>query len=176
VVLQAAREEFAVSGYAGARVQRIASRSGLNKQLIYYYFGSKAALYEAAVERPRLDSPSGRGSATTTPEALRSTLADVLSELVDRPELCALLVHPRPSHSTDDLAHAWMRRAVESVSARISTGQGLGYFRDDADPVTVARQAVVLCVGYMALRPTLPVDGDAWLRSLGDTLLRALGW
>jgi AcrR family transcriptional regulator len=36
---------FAAKGYAGARVQEIADRAGVNKQLINYYFDSKEGLY-----------------------------------------------------------------------------------------------------------------------------------
>jgi AcrR family transcriptional regulator len=44
-ILQTALDEFSAHGYAGARVGRIASSSRTNKQLIYYYFGSKKGLY-----------------------------------------------------------------------------------------------------------------------------------
>ncbi|MEU1790556.1 TetR family transcriptional regulator [Streptomyces sparsogenes] len=45
LLLDAAMDEFAEKGYAGARVQDIADRAGLNKQLISYYFGGKEGLY-----------------------------------------------------------------------------------------------------------------------------------
>src|SRR3954447_3292731 len=50
-LLDAAEAEFAQRGFAGARVESIAARAGLNKQLISYYFGGKQALYDAIVER-----------------------------------------------------------------------------------------------------------------------------
>ncbi|MFI5540290.1 TetR/AcrR family transcriptional regulator [Nocardia sp. NPDC051900] len=46
-LLEAALEEFAAKGYAGARVGDIAQRAGVNKQLITYYFGGKEGLYRA---------------------------------------------------------------------------------------------------------------------------------
>lgn len=45
LLLDAALEEFARHGLAGARVQDIATRAGVNKQLISYYFGGKDGLY-----------------------------------------------------------------------------------------------------------------------------------
>ncbi|MFD0537456.1 TetR/AcrR family transcriptional regulator [Actinomadura luteofluorescens] len=45
LLLDAALEEFSAKGYAGARVQDIADRAGVNKQLINYYFGGKQGLY-----------------------------------------------------------------------------------------------------------------------------------
>lgn len=50
-LLDAALEEFAAKGLAGARVSEIADRAGVNKQLISYYFGGKEGLYQALVQR-----------------------------------------------------------------------------------------------------------------------------
>jgi len=49
-VLAAAVEEFARSSYAGASTNRIAQRARVAKGLIFHHFGSKQALYEAALE------------------------------------------------------------------------------------------------------------------------------
>jgi AcrR family transcriptional regulator len=46
-VFAAAAAEFAGRGYAGANMDRIARAARLNKAMIYYHFGSKAALYRA---------------------------------------------------------------------------------------------------------------------------------
>ncbi|MFC9969777.1 TetR/AcrR family transcriptional regulator [Spirillospora sp. NPDC127200] len=50
-LLDAALEEFSAKGLAGARVQDIADRAGVNKQLISYHFGGKQGLYDAIMER-----------------------------------------------------------------------------------------------------------------------------
>ncbi len=50
-IFTAAENEFAEKGLAGARVDVIAEESGVNKQMIYYYFGSKEDLYLAVLER-----------------------------------------------------------------------------------------------------------------------------
>jgi TetR/AcrR family transcriptional regulator len=50
-VLDAAIDEFAEHGLAGARVDRIAQRAGANKQLIYYYFTDKDGLFDAAIKK-----------------------------------------------------------------------------------------------------------------------------
>jgi len=46
-ILEVAEEEFASEGYAGAHLQGIAERVGVQKTALYYYFDSKNALYEA---------------------------------------------------------------------------------------------------------------------------------
>ena len=49
-ILDAATAEFARYGLGGARVDRIAERAGANKRMLYYYFGSKEALFLAVLE------------------------------------------------------------------------------------------------------------------------------
>ena len=49
-ILDAATREFSAHGIAGARVDRIADDAGSNKAMIYRYFGSKDALFEAVFE------------------------------------------------------------------------------------------------------------------------------
>ena len=48
-ILDAAADEFAERGLAGARVDRIAERAGANKQRIYAYFDSKDRLFDRVV-------------------------------------------------------------------------------------------------------------------------------
>lgn len=50
-ILAAAEEQFARSGFTGARVDEIAAASGYNKSLIFHYYGDKLGLYRAAVGR-----------------------------------------------------------------------------------------------------------------------------
>ena len=45
-ILAAATTEFAAYGIAGARVDRIATASAANKNMIYIYFGSKEQLFD----------------------------------------------------------------------------------------------------------------------------------
>ncbi|MBV9087593.1 MAG: TetR family transcriptional regulator [Acidobacteria bacterium] len=50
-ILEAALKEFAQEGLAGARTDAIAQAAGLNKALLYYYFGDKEKLYGAVLDR-----------------------------------------------------------------------------------------------------------------------------
>lgn len=49
-ILEAASRKFAASGYAGARIDEIAEDSGVNKRMIYHYFGDKHGLYKKVLE------------------------------------------------------------------------------------------------------------------------------
>lgn len=50
-ILEVAEHAFGREGYAGAHLQAIAERVGVQKTALYYYFPSKAALYEAVLAR-----------------------------------------------------------------------------------------------------------------------------
>lgn len=50
-ILDAAVQEFAAKGKAGARMQAIADRAGVAKAQVHYYFRSKDRLHEAVVKR-----------------------------------------------------------------------------------------------------------------------------
>lgn len=50
-ILKAALTEFAAKGLAGARVDAIARRARVNKRMLFYCFGSKAALYREVLRR-----------------------------------------------------------------------------------------------------------------------------
>jgi AcrR family transcriptional regulator len=48
--LRAATKVFAKSGFAGGKVEQISKAAGSYDRMIYYYFGSKEALYVAVLE------------------------------------------------------------------------------------------------------------------------------
>jgi len=48
-ILEAAAEEFAANGIAGARVDRIIAKAKTNKAQLYAYFGSKDGLFDAVM-------------------------------------------------------------------------------------------------------------------------------
>jgi AcrR family transcriptional regulator len=54
-ILRAATAEFAAHGLAGARVDRIASAAGVNKERIYAHIGDKVVLFSAVVEANMAD-------------------------------------------------------------------------------------------------------------------------
>lgn len=49
-ILRAATREFAMHGFAGARISRIVRRAASNPRMIYHYFGSKSQLYVTVLE------------------------------------------------------------------------------------------------------------------------------
>lgn len=50
-ILDAALREFADRGFSGARVDTIVAAAGVNKRMVYHYFGDKAGLFRALLEQ-----------------------------------------------------------------------------------------------------------------------------
>ena len=81
-ILEAARREFATRGFDGATIRGIAGAAGVDASLVMQHYGSKVALFNAAVQLPGNDSRSAA-------EHLLEVLAVRLGELP--PETSALV-------------------------------------------------------------------------------------
>lgn len=86
-ILEVAEKEFALEGYAGAHLQRIAEQVGVQKTALYYYFPSKAALYTdvlarmlADFDRALTEAISHLGSPVERLERLVVAFNDLLAE------------------------------------------------------------------------------------------------
>ena len=186
LITAAARAEFAEHGFAGARVDRVARHAGVNKQLIFYYFRSKAGLYQMVLRGaagelggvPHLSLPDARHAV----ERLRRAIGAMFEALAGRPDLLRLIVSDAHDAQRDmELARPAFERLTRDVRGVVSEGQGLGYFRDDANPDQVARQAVVLSLGYLALERALgagqpAAERAAWREGISEILTRSLAW
>ena len=178
--------QFATKGLAGARVERIAEDAGVNKQLVFYYFGSKAGLYSSVIAESRdalvreWEAQDRRTERST--ELLRTAFTSFTESLAANPHLVRLVVQDsRQSDLATGLAGSVIDAGVSRLSAVISKGQGLGYFRDDADPLAMARHAVVLAIGYLGIvrSATAPEGGlvePDWIAGAIELLMRGLAW
>src|SRR5262245_3659025 len=91
-ILEAARASFAESGFAGTTVRGVAAAAGADAALVHHYFGTKDALFLAAMELPvdprRVIAPVVAGGIDGAGERL---LRAFLS-LWDDPEVSPVLV------------------------------------------------------------------------------------
>lgn len=112
-ILDAALAEFAAHGYAGARVEAIATRAGLNKQLISHHFGGKRALYRSVMSERRL---RGGGELEGSPEHAPDALASFFERARQDPEWVRVLLwealedHDDPGSEPDATAADDQRR------------------------------------------------------------------
>ncbi|MDH2444848.1 TetR family transcriptional regulator [Amnibacterium sp. CER49] len=95
-ILGAARAEFAAAGFGGGRVERIATRAGINKERIYAYFGDKRSLFAAAVASAVEELGAVRITGSDGPAGWAERLFDFMA---DHPDTVRLL---RWSHLESD--------------------------------------------------------------------------
>ena len=144
-LLAAARQEFSAKGIAGARVDAIAERAGVNKQLVYYYFGSKDGLFRELL-RTRLSRPA----AVPTDEvpATGDLIAAAGQEHLDDPDYLRLLMWealeagPEGEVAEEEARTAFYAGLVDQVRA----AQDAGRIAADLDPaqVLLGRIAMVM--------------------------------
>jgi TetR/AcrR family transcriptional regulator len=135
-ILDVAEQAFARSGFAGAHLQHIAEQVGVQKTALYYYYPSKAALYEAVLVRmleafdqaasKAIDCP---GSPAERLERLIDTLNDLLSEQRNYSQILIRIFVDRVE--IDGVA---LRPLIERVVGRL-----LAFFREGVDANTFVK-------------------------------------
>jgi TetR/AcrR family transcriptional regulator len=162
-LLTAARREFAASGLAGARVDEIAARAGVNKQLVYHYFGDKDALYLAVLEwvyeEIRAQERKLNLEGLPPQQAIKRLIEASFDHLAAHPDFIVLLNdenrggarHVRGSRKLE----AMHSPLVSLVSSILSEGVRAGVFRKGINPVQLYISIAGLGYFYFSNTPTL---------------------
>jgi TetR/AcrR family transcriptional regulator len=162
-LLTAARHEFAGSGLAGARVDEIAARAGVNKQLVYHYFGDKDALYLAVLERVyeeiRAQERTLNLEGLPPKTAIRRLIESSFDHLATHPDFILLLNdenrsgarHVRGSRKLE----AMHSPLVSMVSKILGEGVRTGVFRKGVNPVHLYISIAGLSYFFFSNTPTL---------------------
>jgi len=191
-ILAASVREFTDKGYGGARINEIAKRAGVNKRMLYHYFGGKEALYLAVLEGAYVAIRSAETRlhlADQDPvDGMRELALFTWRYFLEHPEFLSLL-------STENLHRAkYLKRSarifdlhsplVAVISDLLQRGAANGQFRADADPVKVYVSIAALGFFYLSNRWTLstifrrdlaePQELDAWGHHIVDTILASL--
>jgi AcrR family transcriptional regulator len=178
LIRKAAMKEFAAHGFAGARVSRISEAAGVNKQLIFYYFQSKAGLFEAIVKSAEDTLSATSGLQKEELDQFRSVFHELFNSLASSEEMTNILFVGKQQGNS--FGNTGIKKMTEILSDCVSRGQGMGRYRDDLDPEMVARQAVVLLVGFFATENNSFTDVEKerkeWLKETSSMLNKWLSW
>lgn len=162
-LLAAAIAEFAEKGLAGARVDEIARRAAVNKQLVYHHFGNKEDLYRAALEQVYGEIRAREQAlrlGNLAPEAAMERLVGFSFDyLLEHPEFVALLSDEnrqgaRHVQSSDRLREMHSP-LVGLLRDTLERGGAAGVFRQDMDPVDVYISIAALSYFYFSNGRTL---------------------
>ncbi len=142
-LLDAAIGEFAEKGLAGARVDEIAARAEVNKQLVYHHFGTKEDLYAVALEAVyaaiREEEQALHLGGLPPREAMERLVGFSFDYLSAHPEFVALL-NDENGHGGRHVRESARLRAMHSplvgmVEETLARGAREGIFRADLDAV-----------------------------------------
>ena len=192
-ILKAARNEFMRHGYSGARIERISRTGRSSDRMIYYYFGSKEALYIEVLEGVYSELGAAESRLVLDEsrplEALRTLIAFTWNYYLTHPEFVALLSNEnlqRGRHITKSLTVAQLSRPVLDILGRVlEEGARQGLFRADLDVRRVYLTLAALGYFYLSNRYTLSsfLGSDlmqreqcsAWLAEMTRVLLASVG-
>jgi AcrR family transcriptional regulator len=162
-LLDAATVEFARLGLEGARIDDIAARAGVNKRLIYYYFGGKDELFHAVLARSYAGIREAEHALDLVhlepAEAIRRLIEFIWRYHLDHPEFMSLL-------NSENLCGARHLKAreergildsplLEWLGEVLERGRVEGVFRGGVDPVQLYVSILGQAYFYISNRHTL---------------------
>jgi AcrR family transcriptional regulator len=149
-IFEAATDEFARYGIAGARMDRIARNAKANKQLIYAYFGDKETLFRQVLEKTMLQVAA---SVTTDIEDLDTWIDQHIDYHRRHPELLrlqmweALELGPGQASATELRCSRYQEKRE-----KVGVAQDKGLMRQDMPP----GQALMLLMSAINYPLALP--------------------
>lgn len=192
-IVRAARAEFAERGYSGARMEQIAERAAINKELIYHYFRGKEHLFEEVRSEQLADAEAGNA-------VIQSPLADRSQELSELfawrfqrmlgdLEWIKLLTWEAVQTDVAPPPNEDARRAtIKSAVAAIKKAQNEGLVPADFDPRLLQlaifalatyplafSQITSMTTGMSVSDKRFQVAWTSFLRQLGTRLLSSSG-
>jgi TetR/AcrR family transcriptional regulator len=158
-LLDAATSVFAEHGFAGARVDEIAARAGVNKRMIYAYYGDKEGLYREVLSA-RLAAPKASrmlADAAQPRVALEELVRWYFRLLLEDRALARLLAwdllstRPRDRDVLLDSASP----TLDLVMGLVRRGSETGALRPGIAPELFRTAVIALCVGYSLQHPAM---------------------
>lgn len=167
-ILQAAYDEFATKGLAGARVDEIAERACINKRMIYVYFGNKEQLFGTVLEEAYADMRTHERALNLTDLAPRAALETLVTftwtYYLRNPGFLRLLNtenlhqarHVKASPTIREMHFPFVEMAREILNKGVETG----VFRSGVDPVQLNINISALGYYYLTNAYTASVVYD----------------
>ena len=150
-ILAAARVEFAENGFSGARVDAIADRAGVNKALLYYHVGGKAALFERVLHNTignLAKTVAERIRPVTDPvEKLKIYVRSLLATVCSNPQIPSIIIQELSSgakHLPEQTARDFAG-LFNIITDIIEDGVHAGVFRE----------TVPVLIHFMVLGPAI---------------------
>ena len=161
-LMEAAETEFSEKGLAGARVDEIARSAGVNKRMLYAYFGSKEGLYMAVLETVynRLHQCEAAAGLEKLPveTAIGALVENYFRFLQDNDSYVRMVMWENLNRGRymDERGLTGVRDPMRRAMAElIRRGKTTGSFRADADEEQVLLSLFALTFNYFSNYHTL---------------------
>ena len=162
-ILRAATAEITAKGLTGARVDAIAVRAGVNKRMLYHYFGDKQGLYLAVLEHTYAAiraAEIGLNLTELDPVAgMRRLVLFTWQYFIDHPEFLSLLATENMNRAAYLKKSKQIRTLhaplVGMIEVLLKRGAAAKVFRAGVDPIELYISIAALGFFYMSNRYTL---------------------
>lgn len=157
-LLETAGAVFAEKGFDGARVDEIAGRAGVNKRMIYAYFGDKDGLYRAVLDAHLSQALALAGEGEPAGEPPREQAERIIRRyfefLSDHPDFVRLLSWEALSRERRGrrLLLERLGTGLEPLHAVVRRGVAQGAFRADLAPRSFIMGVNAFLLGYFNQR------------------------
>jgi TetR/AcrR family transcriptional regulator len=175
-ILKLAIDEFGRIGFEGARVDRIAERCNVSKNMLYYYFKSKEGLFVAALERMyevfRDQQRDLSVRASDPVVAMQQLIEHTFLALESNPHAIRLLNEENKHRGKYIRKSKRIRELynplVETLTFILERGCKDGVFRPGLDPAVVYLTLSSLCYHYLSNQYTLEIALNKDLSSVSS--------
>ena len=162
MILDGALSEFAEKGFDGARIDEIALRAGVNKNLLYHHYGSKDGLFTALLERTYETIRARQNDLQLRDmdpvDGMRKLVIFTGRIWVQFPQFLRLLQsenlnggrHVRASGVIPQMYNP----LLETINELLARGTRAGVFRKDVDPIDLYISISALTAHYISNRHT----------------------
>ncbi|WP_438941767.1 TetR/AcrR family transcriptional regulator [Mycobacterium intracellulare] len=172
-IAAAARDEFAVHGWAGTTIRAVARRADVDPALVYHYFGSKEGLLDAATNPPQQWLDRVAEVWATPVERLGAALLQLLLASWADDEIGPTLRAILQTAAHDPATRDKLRRVVEGSLMGVS---GLG--SDDRDRLIRSGLISSQMMGFALMRyvwkiePVASMTDDEAIAAIAPNLQR----
>lgn len=175
-MLTAAREAFAERGFDGATIRGIATAAGVDPALVHHYFGTKDALFLAAVEAPADPTDLLPEVLAGGPDGLGERILRMFLRVWDGPIQSAGLALVRSAVANEWTARLLREFLVTRVIRRVVGTLDVPPEEREARGSLVASQLVGLIMTRYVLRlePMASAPAESLVAALAPTLQRYL--
>ncbi len=159
-ILAAAREEFGANGFDGTRVEHIARRAKVSKQLVYLYFDGKSELYSELLKTISIESYTKLlkidFDALDPQTAVRTYILSIYDQYRDDPVMAMVTLDQSLHNGAQIRLSPEAKRMHDAVSDRlgkvVERGKSAGLLNADVTMESLEFMTVIIVAGCVSSR------------------------